>query len=185
MKWWLTRGNVRLCWPPSAKVPKWWQTFGSKRSRCEPKFWAREREFHRRLDDFSKRFKVEATFAQTFPMWQLIEPKYYEGGHCQSVLRSHRFFYIHPLMSGRWHRHLTWSCEPQENILPCAWWGNPPPPPPPDTLQALLISCQEIYSIRPENAILFFRFVCIKTALIRHRHSPVRYCLMMGLIEAL
>ena len=21
-------------------------------------------------------------------------------------------------MSGRWHRHLTWSCEPQENTLP-------------------------------------------------------------------
>ena len=58
-------------------------------------------------------------------MWQLIEPKCYEGGHCQSVLRYHRFFYIHPLMSGRWHRHLMWSFEPQENTPPCAWWGNP------------------------------------------------------------
>ena len=56
---------------------------------------------------------------------ELIEPKYYEGGHCQSVLRSHRFFYIHPLMSWRWHRHLTGSCEPQDNTLPCVWWGNP------------------------------------------------------------
>ena len=27
---------------------------------------------------------------------ELIESKYYEGGHCQSVLHSHRFFYIHP-----------------------------------------------------------------------------------------
>ena len=24
----------------------------------------------------------------------LIEPKYYEGGHCQSVSRSHIFFYM-------------------------------------------------------------------------------------------
>ena len=31
---------------------------------------------------------------------ELIELKYYEGGHCQSVLRSHRFFYIHPLCPG-------------------------------------------------------------------------------------
>ena len=28
-------------------------------------------------------------------------------------------------MSGRWHRHLMWSCELQENTLPCVWWGNP------------------------------------------------------------
>ena len=28
-------------------------------------------------------------------------------------------------MSGRWHRHLMWSCEPQENTLPCVWWVNP------------------------------------------------------------
>ena len=55
----------------------------------------------------------------------LIEPKYYEGGHCQSVLRSHRFFCIHPLMSWGWHRHLTGSCKPQDNTLPCVWWGNP------------------------------------------------------------
>ena len=27
----------------------------------------------------------------------VIEPKYYEGGHCQSVLRPHRFFNIHPI----------------------------------------------------------------------------------------
>ena len=31
-------------------------------------------------------------------------------------------------MSGRWHRHLTWSCEPRENTLPCVWWGNSPTP---------------------------------------------------------
>ena len=37
MKRWL--GNVRLRWPPSAKVPKRWRTFDPKRSRCEPKFW--------------------------------------------------------------------------------------------------------------------------------------------------
>ena len=30
----------------------------------------------------------------------LIEPKYYEGGHCESVLRPHRFFNIHPLCQG-------------------------------------------------------------------------------------
>ena len=30
----------------------------------------------------------------------LLEPKYYECSHCQSVLRSHMFFYIHPLCSG-------------------------------------------------------------------------------------
>ena len=30
-----------------------------------------------------------------------------------------------PSMSGRWHRHLMWSCELQENTLPCVWWGNP------------------------------------------------------------
>ena len=114
MKWWLTRGNVRLCWPPSAKFPN-----GGKRSTPN----VPDVNQHSELGNvnstdvwtiFSKRFKVEATFAQTFPMWQLIEPKYYEGGHCQCVLRSHRFFYIHPLMSGRWHRHLTWSCEPHE-----------------------------------------------------------------------
>ena len=69
MKRWLTLGNVRLRWPPSAKVSKRWRTFDPKRSRCEPKFWAREREFHRRFDDFSEHFKVGATFAQTFPMW--------------------------------------------------------------------------------------------------------------------
>ena len=28
-------------------------------------------------------------------------------------------------MSGRWQRHFTWSQEPQENTLPCVWWGNP------------------------------------------------------------
>ena len=33
-----------------------------------------------------------------------------------------------PSMSGRWHRHLTWSCEPRENTLPCVWWGNSPTP---------------------------------------------------------
>ena len=32
---------------------------------------------------------------------------------------------LHPhSMSGRWHRHLTWSCEPQENTLSCEWWAN-------------------------------------------------------------
>ena len=30
-----------------------------------------------------------------------------------------------PSMSRRWHRHLTSSCEPQDNTLLCAWWGNP------------------------------------------------------------
>ena len=30
----------------------------------------------------------------------VIDPKYQEGGHCQSVLRPHRFFYIHPLCPG-------------------------------------------------------------------------------------
>ena len=30
-----------------------------------------------------------------------------------------------PSMSGRWHRHLMWSCEPHKNTLPCVWWGNP------------------------------------------------------------
>ena len=30
----------------------------------------------------------------------VIEPKYNEGGHCQSVFRPHRFFYTHPLCPG-------------------------------------------------------------------------------------
>ena len=31
---------------------------------------------------------------------RINDPKCYEGGHCQSVLRPHRFFYIHPLCQG-------------------------------------------------------------------------------------
>ena len=65
---------------------------------------------------------------------ELIEQKYYEDGHCLSVLRPRRFFYIHPLCQrdgtaiksghashGRIHYHVR---------------GGGISPPPPDTLQA-------------------------------------------------
>ena len=41
-----------------------------------------------------------------------MEPKYPEGGHCQSVLRPHGVSHIPPLfliIQWTWQRHLTWS----------------------------------------------------------------------------
>ena len=69
MKWWLTLGNVRLRWPPISKSSQTVANVRPQTFQMWTKIRSSEREFHQRLDHFSKHFKVGAMFAQTFAMW--------------------------------------------------------------------------------------------------------------------